>query len=99
MLTCRLTVAEYLFHSDLKLGKIEAGITYDKLSDYNVFIIGVPVAESYLSSEEIDHLTRYVKDGGSLLVVKGHCRSTACGLGAPGAGRFDRDPARDDWPA
>ena len=60
---------EYLFHSDLKLGKIEAGITYEKLSDYNVFIIGVPIADSYLSSEEIEHLTKYVKDGGSLLVV------------------------------
>jgi hypothetical protein len=60
---------EYLFNSDLKLGKIEAGITYEKLSDYNVFIIGVPFAESYLELEEIDHLTKYVNDGGSLLVV------------------------------
>jgi hypothetical protein len=60
---------EYLFHSDLKLGKIEAGITYEKLSDYNVFIIGVPIADSYLSSEEIEYLVSYVKDGGSLLVV------------------------------
>jgi len=60
---------EYLFNSDLKLGKIEAGITYEKLSDYNVFIIGVPIAEAYLSSEEIEYLIRYVNDGGSLLVV------------------------------
>ncbi len=60
---------EYLFNSDLKLGKIEAGITYEKLSDYNVFIIGVPIADSYLSSEEIEYLIRYVNDGGSLLVV------------------------------
>ena len=60
---------EYLFHSDLKLGKIEAGITYEKLSDYNVFIIGVPIADSFLTSEEIEDLVRYVKDGGSLLVV------------------------------
>ncbi|HUW89246.1 MAG TPA: hypothetical protein VMV43_01865 [Candidatus Nanopelagicaceae bacterium] len=60
---------EYLFNSDLKLGKIEAGITYEKLADYNVFIIGVPIAESYLSSEEIDFLSKYVNDGGSLLIV------------------------------
>jgi len=60
---------EYLFNSDLKLGKIEAGITYEKLSAYNVFIIGVPIAESYLNSEEIEQLTKYVNDGGSLLVV------------------------------
>lgn len=60
---------EYLFNSDLKLGKIEAGITYEKLSDYNVFIIGVPVANYYIDSEEIEYLTKYVKDGGSLLIV------------------------------
>lgn len=60
---------EFLFNSDFKLGKIEAGITYEKLSDYNVFIIGVPIAGSYLSSEEIESLTKYVKDGGSLLVI------------------------------
>ncbi|MBY8981234.1 MAG: hypothetical protein KGD72_12655 [Candidatus Lokiarchaeota archaeon] len=60
---------EYLFNSDLKLGKIEAGITYEKLSDYNVFIIGVPGVDSQINSEEIEYLTKYVKDGGSLLVV------------------------------
>jgi len=60
---------EYLFNSDLKLGKIEAGITYEKLADYNLFIIGVPVEDSHLSSEEIENLTNYVKDGGSLLVI------------------------------
>jgi hypothetical protein len=60
---------EFLFNSDLKLGKIEAGITYEKLSAYNVFIIGVPIAESYLTPEEIEDLVKYVKDGGSLLIV------------------------------
>ncbi|MFX1447827.1 MAG: hypothetical protein ACFFCG_06795 [Promethearchaeota archaeon] len=60
---------EYLFNSDLKLGKIEAGITYEKLSDYNLFIIGVPYAESHLNSEEIESLIKYVKDGGSLLII------------------------------
>ncbi len=60
---------EFLFNSDLKLGKIEAGITYEKLSAYNVFIIGVPIAESYLTPEEIESLLKYVKDGGSLLII------------------------------
>jgi len=60
---------EYLFNSDLKLGKIEAGLTYEKLSDYNVFIIGVPATNSHINSEEIEYLTKYVKDGGSLLIV------------------------------
>ncbi len=60
---------EFLFNSDLKLGKIEAGITYEKLSAYNVFIIGVPFAESYLTPEEIESLLKYVKDGGSLLII------------------------------
>ncbi|GAH81609.1 unnamed protein product, partial [marine sediment metagenome] len=52
-----------------KLGKIEAGINYEKLTEYNVFIIGVPFAESHISSEEIESLTNYVKDGGSLLII------------------------------
>jgi len=60
---------EFLFNSDLKLGKIEAGLTYEKLSAYNIFIIGVPIAESYLSLEEIEDLVKYVNDGGSLLIV------------------------------
>ncbi len=60
---------EFLFNSDLKLGKIEEGITYEKLSKYNIFIIGVPIAQSFLSNEEIDDLVNYVKDGGSLLIL------------------------------
>ena len=60
---------EFLFNSDLKLGKIEAGLTYEKLSTYNVFIIGVPIAKAYLSPEEIEDLVKYVNDGGSLLIV------------------------------
>lgn len=60
---------EFLFNSDLKLGKIEAGLTYEKLSAYNIFIIGVPIAEVYLSTEEIEDLVKYVNDGGSLLII------------------------------
>ena len=58
-----------MFNSDFKIGKIEAGITYEKLSNYNVFVIGVPTNRKYLTTDEIDALIRYVKDGGSLLVI------------------------------
>lgn len=60
---------EFLFNSDFKLGKIEEGITYEKLSRYNVFIIGVPIAEAFLQPQEVNDLVRYVKDGGSLLIL------------------------------
>jgi hypothetical protein len=60
---------EFLFNSDLKLGKIEAGITYEKLSTYNIFVIGVPTSNYKLDSEEIEDLVKYVKDGGSLLII------------------------------
>lgn len=59
---------EYLFNSDFKLGKIEAGLTLEKLSKYDIFIIGVPV-NSQIEFEEIKSLTRYVSEGGSLLIV------------------------------
>ena len=60
---------EFLFNSDLKLGKIEAGLTYEKLSAYNAFIIGVPTSNYKLDSKEIEDLVRYTKDGGSLLII------------------------------
>lgn len=60
---------EYLFNSEFKIGKIEAGITYEKLSHYNIFVIGVPMNSKYLSDEEIGEITNYVRDGGSILVI------------------------------
>ncbi len=60
---------EYLFNSDFKVGKIEAGLTYEKLSNYNIFIIGVPMNKKYLTPEEIDDVIKYVRDGGSLLAI------------------------------
>jgi hypothetical protein len=60
---------QYLFDSDFKLGKIEAGLTYDKLMNYDLFIIGVPTLGPDLDTDEIDDLVKYVKDGGSLLVI------------------------------
>ena len=60
---------QYLFDSDFKLGKIEAGLTYEKLNKYDLFIIGVPNLGPDLDSDEINALIKYVKNGGSLLVI------------------------------
>ena len=60
---------QYLFNSDFKLGKIEAGITYEKLSNYNIFIIGAPTKGPKFEAEEIYLLVKYVNDGGSLLII------------------------------
>ncbi|MFX1313372.1 MAG: hypothetical protein ACFFHD_12270 [Promethearchaeota archaeon] len=60
---------QYLFDSDFKLGKIEAGITYEKLIKYDLFILGVPNLDPELDVEEIRDLVKYVKEGGSLLVI------------------------------
>ncbi len=60
---------QYFFDSDFKLGKIEAGLTYDKLKKYNLFIIGVPHLGPNLDPDEITDLVKYVEDGGSLLII------------------------------
>jgi len=60
---------EYLFNSEMKLGKIEAGITYEKLANYNVFIIGVPTLGSEYTTNEIEDILKYVRDGGSILAI------------------------------
>ncbi|MFX1363673.1 MAG: hypothetical protein ACFFCE_09305 [Promethearchaeota archaeon] len=60
---------QYLFDSDFKLGKIEAGLTCEKLNNYDLFIIGVPHLGPDLDPDEIDDLVEYVKNGGSLLII------------------------------
>ena len=60
---------QYLFNSDFKLGKIEAGINKKKLAPYDIFIIGVPTLGPKLDTDEIEVLVNYVNNGGSLLVV------------------------------
>ena len=60
---------QYLFDSDFKLGKIEAGLTYEKLNKYDLFIIGVPNLGPDFDVDEISALVKYVKDGGSLFVI------------------------------
>lgn len=60
---------QFFFDSSFKLGKIEAGLTYDKLKKYDLFIIGVPHLGPSLDSDEITDLVKYVEDGGSLLII------------------------------
>ena len=60
---------QYLFDSSFQLGKIEAGITLDKLIKYDILIIGVPTLGPDLDPEEIKDLVSYVKNGGSLLII------------------------------
>lgn len=60
---------QFLFNSDFKIGKIEAGLTYDKLSMYDIFIIGVPSGSSKINPDEIVALLKYIKDGGSILLI------------------------------
>ncbi len=59
---------EYLFNSNFKIGKIEAGLNYEKLSVYEIFFIGLP-EDSYLEDHEIVDLVKYVEDGGSLFII------------------------------
>jgi hypothetical protein len=59
---------EYLFNSNFKLGKIEAGINKEKLAKYEIFIIGLPI-ESEIDKDEIIELLKYTSQGGSLLVI------------------------------
>ncbi|MFW9999668.1 MAG: hypothetical protein ACFE9Q_00440 [Candidatus Hodarchaeota archaeon] len=60
---------QYLFDSGFKLGKIEAGVTFEKLKKYDLFIIGVPTLGPNLDPDEINDLVKYVEFGGSLLVI------------------------------
>lgn len=60
---------QFLFTSGYKLGKIEAGFnSLDNLEKYNVIILSTPRNTS-LKSNEIKTLEKYVKNGGSLLIV------------------------------
>jgi hypothetical protein len=62
-------LVEFLFDSEFKLGKIEAGLTHEKMKLYDIFIIGVPTSRAYLTDSEIDDLLSYIKEGGSLLII------------------------------
>lgn len=60
---------QFLFTSGYKLGKIETGFTsLDNLKKYNVIILSTP-RNTNLTPNEIKTLEKYVKNGGSLLIV------------------------------
>lgn len=60
---------QFLFTSGYKLGKIETGFnSLDNLDKYNVIILSTPRNTS-LKLNEIKILEKYVKKGGSLLIV------------------------------
>jgi len=60
---------QFLFTSGYKLGKIETGFNaLDNIEKYNVIILSTPRNTS-LKQIEIETLEKYVKNGGSLLIV------------------------------
>jgi len=59
---------EFLFRSGFNVGVIKNGITIEKLEPYKMFIIGAPFAENF-ADLEIKALEKFVKKGGSLLII------------------------------
>ncbi|MDX1798735.1 MAG: hypothetical protein R3255_08805 [Candidatus Lokiarchaeia archaeon] len=60
---------QFLFTSGYKLGKIETGFnSINELKKYNIIILSTP-KNTKLQPNEIQNLEKYVKDGGSLLIV------------------------------
>jgi len=60
---------QFLFSSDYKLGKIEAGFyALEKTRIYDAVIISIP-KNINLKPKEIDVLEEYVRTGGSLLII------------------------------
>jgi hypothetical protein len=60
---------QFLFNSGYKLGKIEAGYnSLDDLKKYNTIILSTPKNVN-LKVSEIEVLEKYVKEGGSLLII------------------------------
>ena len=60
---------QFLFTSGYKLGKIETGFnSINELKKYNIVILSTP-KNTKLQPNEIQNLEKYVKDGGSLLIV------------------------------
>lgn len=58
----------YLFGSSYRVGQIKQGITKEKLSKFDAFIVGNPYGR-YFELEEIEALEDYVKQGGGLLLI------------------------------
>lgn len=58
----------YLFSSGFRVGQIKQGISKEKLSQYNIFIMGNPY-QSNFEVEEIKAIEEYVKEGGGLFII------------------------------
>nr|MDO8118418.1 hypothetical protein [Candidatus Sigynarchaeota archaeon] len=61
-------LVDMLFRSGYKLGKIETWISWQKLCDYQVLVIGAP-QETAIEEMEIKAIIEFVKNGGSLLML------------------------------
>ncbi len=61
-------LVDMLFRSGYKLGKIETWISWQKLCDYQVLVIGAP-QETAIEEMEIKAIIEFVKTGGSLLML------------------------------
>jgi hypothetical protein len=60
---------QFLFASGYKVGKIQAGFTsLTKMKEYDAIILSTP-RNTMLNNEEIENVIKYVKKGGSLLVI------------------------------
>jgi len=60
---------QFLFTSGYKIGKIEAGFhSLNELKKYNTIILSTP-KNNNLKQSEINNLEKYIKGGGSLLIV------------------------------
>ena len=65
---------------NFKIGVIkEAPLTFEKLSDYNVLIIGTP-KETYFSPAEIEEIKKFVYNGGGLLLLSDQGGDGVCGV-------------------
>jgi len=61
-------LVDMLFRSGYRLGKIETWISWQKLCDYQVLVIGSP-QESKIEETEIKAIVEFVNSGGSLFLI------------------------------
>lgn len=61
-------LVDMLFKSGYRLGKIETWVSWQKLCDYQVLVIGAPV-DGKFEDVEIKAILEFVNSGGSLLII------------------------------
>ncbi len=62
-------LVDMLFRSGYRLGKIETYISWQKLCDYQVLVIGSPQEGGKLEETEIKAIVEFVNSGGSLFLI------------------------------